>query len=246
MNIIKLEKLLKNVFFLLSLLITFFASDIVYKDYVSNKINSCLNSISCETTDSVNTSNDSIPATKRIALTFDDGPHPIYTIKLLDGLKERGVKATFFILGTNAANNSDILKRMSEEGHLIGNHTFSHVQLSKVSVDKAINEINDTNSIIEGSTGVAPRFIRPPYGSLPRSLQAETNLIPVLWSIDPRDWCVLNTDSVVKHVVSKAKDGDIILLHDIFETSVDAALIIADQLSAQGFTFVTVDQLTEK
>lgn len=182
---------------------------------------------------------------KRIALTFDDGPHPVYTKKLLEGLKARDVKATFFIIGQNASENPGLLSLIHADGHLIGNHTYSHVQLTCVSQEKAMDEINRTNAVIEEQTGQIVRFIRPPYGSLPDCLQQETTLKPVLWTIDPRDWSVLNTDAVVRHILKCAKNGDIILLHDIFETSVDAALIVIDQLKAQGFTFVTVDQLLD-
>lgn len=180
---------------------------------------------------------------KRAALTFDDGPHPTYTPKLLDGLAERNVKVTFFVIGECAANYPEILKRMSDEGHIIGNHTYSHVQLSCISQEKAITEITNTNNIIKEATGSLPKYIRPPYGSLPKSLKSETELTPVLWNVDPRDWSVLNTNSVVNHVVKNAKDGSIILLHDIFDTSVDAALLIIDKLTQEGFEFVTIDEL---
>lgn len=180
---------------------------------------------------------------KRVALTFDDGPHPKYTPKLLDGLAERNVKVTFFVIGESAANYPEILKRMSDEGHIIGNHTYSHVQLSCISQEKAVTEITNTNNIIKEATGSLPKYIRPPYGSLPKSLKSETGLTPVLWNVDPRDWSVLNTNSVVNHVVKNAKDGSIILLHDIFDTSVDAALLIIDKLTQEGFEFVTIDEL---
>lgn len=252
MKYIKLEKLFHNTFFLLAFFVLIMAIDVVYQEYGSDKISSCISSVSTDNSDtsdnadtSKTSSQDETAAPKRIALTFDDGPHPKYTPKLLDGLKERNVKATFFVIGQSAANYPDILKRITEEGHLLGNHTYSHVQLSCIPVNTAISEINQTNDVIVNATGVFPSYIRPPYGSMPKSLKSETDLIPVLWTVDPRDWSVLNTDSVVKHVVKNAKDGDIILLHDIFETSVDAALIIIDELSKEGFVFVTVDELVQ-
>ena len=176
------------------------------------------------------------------AITFDDGPHPKYTLKLLDGLKERNVKATFFVIGENVSNNPDVIKRMAEDGHLIGNHTYSHVQLTCISEEKAITEINKTSELITTYAGVSPKYIRPPYGMYSDALKRETNLTPVLWTVDPRDWSVLNTDSVVKHVLKRAKSGDIILLHDIFDTSVEAAFQIIDALKAEGYEFVTVDE----
>lgn len=179
---------------------------------------------------------------KKIAITFDDGPHPKYTLKLLDELKKRNVKATFFVIGENVSNNPDVIKRMAEDGHLIGNHTYSHVQLTCISEEKAITEINKTSELITTYAGVSPKYIRPPYGMYSDALKRETNLTPVLWTVDPRDWSVLNTDSVVKHVLKCAKSGDIILLHDIFDTSVEAAFQIIDALKAEGYEFVTVDE----
>lgn len=181
-------------------------------------------------------------APKKIALTFDDGPHSKNTPKLLDGLKARNVKATFFVIGQNAEQNPEILKRMHDEGHLIGNHSYSHAQLSCIQKDKALEEITKTSQIIYDATGYTPKYIRPPYGGLCDVIREEHDLTVIMWTIDPRDWSVLNTNAVVKHVVSHAKNNDIILLHDIFDTSVEAAFQIVDQLQAKGFTFVTVDE----
>lgn len=210
---------------------------------IDKKGNSTINTES-GTDSGTNSNTDSVSndTSKKIALTFDDGPHPKYTLKLLDGLKERNVKVTFFIIGENAKNNPDVIKRIYEDGHTIGNHTFSHVQLTCISEDRAIKEITDTNNLIKELTGTEPKYIRPPYGLYSEALKRETNLTPVLWNVDPRDWSVLNTKSVVNHVVKRAKDGDVILLHDIFDTSVDAALQIIDELKKQGFEFVTVDE----
>lgn len=185
------------------------------------------------------------PSQKKIALTFDDGPHPVYTLKLLDGLAQRNVKATFFIIGESAERNPEVIKRIHAEGHLIGNHTYSHVQLTCINSAKALEEIAKTNEVIASITGESIRYIRPPYGIYNETLAKSSNLIPVIWTVDPRDWSVLNTDSVVSHVIKNVKENDVILLHDIFETSVDAALRIVDILSEQGYTFVTIDELLE-
>ena len=179
----------------------------------------------------------------RIAITFDDGPNPKTTPKLLDGLKERGVKATFFLIGESAAKNNDLVKRIYDEGHLIGNHTYSHVQLNCLGIDKAREEIIKANEEINKITGKCPQYIRPPYGSYSNKLLMEVNMIPVLWTVDPKDWNTDNTSKVVRFVVENAKCGDIILLHDIYDTSVAAALEIIDQLKAKGYVFVTVDQI---
>lgn len=207
---------------------------------ISDSQDNSLFTSSKNTSSSGNTSSEN--EVKKIALTFDDGPHLKYTLKLLDGLKARNVKATFFIIGENASNYPEIVKRISDDGHLIGNHTYTHVQLTCISETEAISEIKNTNDIIYDCTGKIPRFIRPPYGLYSDKLKKETNLTPVLWSVDPRDWSILNTNSVVKHVLKRVKHGDIILLHDIFDTSVDAALKIINNLLAQGYEFVTVDE----
>ena len=180
---------------------------------------------------------------KRIAITFDDGPHRLYTPKLLDGLKERGIHATFFLVGENIRNNETLVKRMAEEGHLIGNHTFSHVQLTKLKKEEACREVQQTNERICAVTGAPVLYIRPPYGSWNDELQAEIPMTVTLWNLDSEDWKSQNTGKIVELVESEAEEGSIILLHDIFDTSVEAALQIVDDLTAQGYTFVTVDEL---
>lgn len=181
--------------------------------------------------------------TKKIALTFDDGPHAKYTPQLLDGLKERGVKATFFLIGENIEGKEEIVKRISEEGHLIGNHTYGHVQLTGLSDLKAYEEITKNSELIASITGKEVTYIRPPFGSWNKNLDCMTNLTKIKWSIDPRDWDVKNTRTVVNHVVKNAKPGSIILLHDIYPTSVEAALEIVDELQKENYIFVTVDEL---
>lgn len=181
--------------------------------------------------------------TKKIALTFDDGPHAKYTPQLLDGLKERGVKATFFLIGKNIEGKEDIVKRISEEGHLIGNHTYGHVQLTGLSDTKACEEITKNSELIASITGKEVMYIRPPFGSWNKNLNCMINLTEIKWSIDPRDWDVKNTRTVVNHVVKHAKPGGIILLHDIYPTSVEAALEIVDELQKENYIFVTIDEL---
>lgn len=180
---------------------------------------------------------------KRLALTFDDGPHPSYTEKLLDGLKERGVHATFFVTGEHAELHPDIIKRMKEEGHLIGNHTYSHIQLTASNREQFKNELIKTNQIIQGITGEEVQYVRPPYGSWDKQLEAELNMFPVLWNIDPLDWCTANATCVSLAVINNVRENDIILMHDYYDTSVEAALIAVDELTAKGYTFVTVDQI---
>lgn len=180
---------------------------------------------------------------KKIALTFDDGPHPQYTEQLLDGLKERGVHVTFFVTGQNAALHPDIIKRMQEEGHLIGNHTYSHMQLRRDNWDTFREELIKTNSVLKEITGENVEFVRPPYGSWDKSFETELNMFPVLWNVDPLDWCSSNASCVVQRTVKNVQENDIILLHDYYDSSVTAALQIIDELTGEGYEFVTVDEI---
>lgn len=179
----------------------------------------------------------------KIALTFDDGPSTAWTPALLDGLKERGVKATFFLIGENADKNPEIVKRMAEEGHLIGNHTYHHVELTKVSENEARLELADTSAVIVRITGKEPEYMRPPFGAWQRKLEQEIQMLPVLWTIDPLDWTTENQDEIVNKVVTEAEENDIILLHDCYKSSIEAGLRIVDILQEEGFVFVTVDEL---
>ena len=179
----------------------------------------------------------------KIALTFDDGPHPIYTEELLDGLKKRKVMATFFLIGNNIEGNEEVVKRMAEEGHLIGSHTYNHVQLNKLSESKAKEEILKGCNKIYETTGVCPSFVRPPFGEWKKNLDFYVTMLPVFWNVDSLDWKLQNTEKIVKRVVKDVKEGDIILMHDIFETSVQAAFQIIDTLEKENYEFVTVDEL---
>ena len=198
-----------------------------------------------------NVRKDSVPVSTTfyenvVALTFDDGPHGTYTSELLDGLKQRGVVASFFVLGEHVEGNEELILRMKEEGHLIGNHTFSHVKLDTLSDSEACDEVKRTCEAIEAVTGEKVEYIRPPYGAYNEELECMINLNKVLWTVDPQDWNTTDTNAIVRHVVNNVKDGDIILLHDIYPSSVAAALRIVDELKARGYIFVTVDDIVIK
>lgn len=180
---------------------------------------------------------------KKIAITFDDGPNPEYTETLLTGLKERGVKATFFLLGAQAEKYPEIVKEIYEGEHLIGTHSYEHIDLKKLCDADAIAQVDKTNKIIQEITGENPEYIRPPYGSWKSNLDYETSMIEVLWDIDPRDWATDNADAVVNCVVGKVQENDVILLHDASESSVQAAFRIIDELKKEGYVFVTVDEI---
>lgn len=178
-----------------------------------------------------------------IAFTFDDGPHPVWTEKLLDGLKARGIRATFFVIGQSAEKYPELVQRMIAEGNQVGNHTYSHVQLTACDESNALEEIRRTQEVIYQATGFQARYIRPPFGSWNETLQEETSLVSVLWDVDPYDWKVQNTDAIVNSILKQTEDGSIILLHDVYETSVEAALKAADIFLERGYRFCTVDEI---
>lgn len=180
---------------------------------------------------------------RRAAITFDDGPDPVWTERLLDGLKERGVQATFFLIGEKIEGNEALLQRMQEEGHLIGNHSYSHVELNRLKEGAARQEIEKTNQAICDVIGLRPEYIRPPYGAWEKKKDCPGELMTVYWTLDTMDWSLLDTEKVMQRVRGQVKDGDIILFHDIYETSVEAALQTVDYLLEQGYDLVTVDEL---
>ncbi len=193
-------------------------------------------------TDQDRTENDIAPV---VALTFDDGPSAQYTPELLDGLKERGVHATFFLIGQNIEKdgNEALVKRMWEEGHLIGNHTYHHVNLSSLNLEAAHRELSRTDEVIRKITGADTILVRPPFGAFPDSMEQEMSKLYVKWTVDPLDWTIKDADEIVRKVVTDVEENDIILLHDCYESSVEAALRIVDILTEEGYEFVTADRL---
>ena len=180
---------------------------------------------------------------KYVALTFDDGPNSRYTKPLLDGLRERGIRASFFLVGECIDGKEDLVKQMAEDGHLIGVHCMTHKDLTKEPLSDAKKEICETGEKNRAVTGVMPEYVRPPYGSWNAKLEEAVDMIPVFWDVDSIDWRLKNTEKVTAKVLKDTEDGDIILMHDEFRTSVEAALRIIDNLTAKGYTFVTVDEL---
>ena len=179
----------------------------------------------------------------RIALTFDDGPNARYTPILLDGLKKRNIRASFFLIGENIEGNEDILLQMRKDGHLIGNHTWDHVQLDKIPAEKARLEIEKTNNRIYEASGIYPSYVRPPFGAWIKDMELSVTMLPVFWDVDTLDWQSKNIDSILSIAQKQVHDGSIILMHDGYQTSVDAALKIADLFTEKGYVFVTADQL---
>ena len=181
----------------------------------------------------------------RVALTFDDGPNAKYTPLLLEGLRKRNIHATFFLLGENILKNKELRLRMQKDGHLIGCHTWSHVQLDKISPSRASREILKTNSLIYHITGTYPTCLRPPYGAWKKDLELPVTMLPVFWDVDTLDWQSQNPESILDIVRQNVQDGSIILMHDSYDSSVRAALAITDELTEKGYDFVTADQLLD-
>ena len=180
---------------------------------------------------------------KLIALTFDDGPRRSTTSKLLDGLAQRGVKATFFLIGLNLEGNEDLVLRMDQEGHQIGIHSYNHKMLTGLSAADFYAEVGALREELSDLLGHDGFVLRPPYGKVDENVRALAGAPIILWSIDPEDWADTDTARQVAHIVSCARDGDIILLHDIYPSSVETALQVVDALLDEGFYFVTVDEL---
>lgn len=183
------------------------------------------------------------PETPLVALTFDDGPNRSTTTKLLDGLAQRGVKCTFFIVGEMIPGNEDLIERMAAEGHQIGVHSYDHVYLTGLSSADFQAQVGRTNGILSELTGGETFCIRPPYGAVDAGVEKKAPSALILWSVDPEDWKDDDIDRIVAAVVEHVSDGDIILLHDLFPSSAQAALRVVDTLLARGCCFVTVEQL---
>jgi peptidoglycan-N-acetylglucosamine deacetylase len=182
-----------------------------------------------------------------IAMTFDDGPSAQLTPRLLDILKERGIKATFFVVGRNVAEYPDIVRRMAEEGHEIANHSWSHPAMTQLGAEGLRKQIDSTNEAVAKITGKRPVLMRPPYGAtssaLNKLLTESYGLKVILWSVDPLDWKYRNSSRVYNHIVQNTQPGSIILAHDIHATTVAAMPETLDALLAKGYKFVTVSEL---
>ena len=177
------------------------------------------------------------------ALTFDDAPHAVWTPILLDGLKERGVKATFFLMGQNIPGNEEIVERMAREGHLVGNHSYRHEPLTQAGLEQVCDSFARTGEMIWEITGIRPEYARPPYGDWNEELECRTELSTVLWDVDSLDWNYQDRKQIADKVCREIENGDIVLMHDIFQSSQEAALDIIDRLTAEGWQFVTADEL---
>ena len=178
-----------------------------------------------------------------VALTFDDGPRADTTGRLLDGLAARGARATFFVIGEQIPGNEELLLRMATEGHQVGSHTYSHVRLQGAAESTVIEEITKTDVLLTELLGEGDYWLRPPYGLVDDQTYRLAETPMIYWSLDPEDWKLLDTDKVVERILGEVEEGDIILLHDFYPTSVEAALRVVDTLQAEGYQFLTVAEL---
>ena len=182
-----------------------------------------------------------------VALTFDDGPSAAYTPHVLDILRRRGAKATFFVLGENAVRHKEILARAVAEGHEIGSHTWSHVKMTSAGAQRLQSELDRTAEVIRAATGRAPAVMRPPYGATNAKLidwvMQRYGTPSILWDVDTQDWKHPGVGVVVSRVLHKSRRGSIILLHDIHASTLAAVDDIVAGLQARGFKLVTVSEL---
>ncbi|MBS6474400.1 MAG: polysaccharide deacetylase family protein [Clostridiales bacterium] len=190
-------------------------------------------------------SSPTVTASKRIALTFDDGPSQS-TLRILEVLKQYGGKATFCVVGSRLNSRTDILKKIAEEGHEIASHTWSHGDLNKLSEEKVLEELQSVNRLVFEATGKRVAFLRPPYGNANETVKqaaAQENMAIVRWCIDTLDWKTKDPEATYKAIVEGAKDGDIILCHDLYSSTADAMELVIPKLVEDGFELVTVSEL---
>lgn len=183
---------------------------------------------------------------KLVALTFDDGPSGRFTRKLLEGLEERSAKATFLLCGYRMEQYPDLTQQIFQEGHEIGLHGYSHKSMRDMCRWDAVKEMRKAIALLPDGCKIA--FLRPPGGLCSKCIQAvaeEFGLSILHWSVDPKDWAIHDAKSIETAVISCVQDGDVILLHDMSDSSVEAALEIVDTLQGQGFRFVTVSELAD-
>lgn len=182
-----------------------------------------------------------------VAMTFDDGPHPTLTPALLDMLKGRDIRATFYVIGRNAARYPDIIKRIVDEGHEIGNHSWSHPFLSRLGPEGLFRELDRTSDAVYKAVQRIPTTLRPPYGALTdhqaHIIARDREMPTILWSVDPEDWRRPGSSVVARRIVNRSRPGAIILTHDIHSPTVRAMPTALDGLADRGFEFATVSMI---
>lgn len=186
------------------------------------------------------------PNKKYISLTFDDGPNPETTPRLLDILKEKGVKATFFMLGQNVVKHEALAKRVAEEGHEVASHSYSHPQLTNIDAQRVKDEVQKTDKAIYRATGKLPTDFRPPYGAVNKDVAAIIGKPIIQWSVDSQDWQSHNADAIIKRINDTAYNDTIVLMHDIHPDTVDAVPRVIDCLREEGYEILPSRELLGK
>ncbi len=184
-----------------------------------------------------------VPKTKKIAVTFDDGPNGSTTPHVLEILDKFNAKATFYMIGSKVKYNQNIVRQVHERGHQIGNHTMNHPDLTTLGQSQIKQEFDETNDLIQQAIGEKPSTFRPPYGSTNASVNQMTDMKPVLWTIDTEDWKSHDPQAILEVVKANHQDGGIVLMHDIHKTTVDSLVDVLTFLSNEGYEFVTVDEV---
>ena len=182
---------------------------------------------------------------KLIAFTFDDGPNTSTTSRLLDGIKEYNAKVTFFVLGSRVNSHQEVLKRAYEEGNQIGSHTYNHLNLLLLSDSKIIEEISKTDEAIKNIIGTSPELLRPPYGNVNDNIKQLSSKYIINWNVDTEDWKLKDRNLIKENILKNARDGAIILLHDIYTESVEGALLAMEELEKEGYAFVTISEMAK-
>ena len=180
-----------------------------------------------------------------VALTFDDGPYTRTTNSILDTLEEHDVVATFFVVGNRVNRHKEIVKRMAETGNEIGNHSYNHKDLTILTSKQVKSQIDMTQNAVSKVVGSKPKIMRPTYGAFNDDLKSQAKMPLILWSIDSMDWKSQDADKIIDIILSKVRDGDIILMHDIFEATSEAVEYLVPELINRGFELVTVSELYE-
>lgn len=180
---------------------------------------------------------------KLVALTFDDGPDPVTTPQVLDILAKYKAKGTFFMLGSKIASNEALTKKVSDAGHEIGNHSWDHPNLTKLTVEQIQNQIDMTNQAIVKACGKKPLYLRPPYGATNDTVQRASGLKQMLWTVDTRDWENHTTEGIMTNIKKQLQPGGVVLMHDIHQTTVNALTTVMEYLKAEGYKCVTVSEL---
>lgn len=185
------------------------------------------------------------PEKPMVALTFDDGPYAPVTSRILDALEKVGGRATFFVLGERAADGAEVMKRAVELGCEIGNHSYDHANFAKLSADAIADQVKRTSDLVKQAIGQPTVLVRAPYGSINQTVRESVGAPLINWSIDTLDWKTKNPDKIVPEILNNVGDGDVVLMHDIYKTSAEAAETVIPELVKRGYQLVTISELME-